>query len=124
MRFVIALFGLMLACVSANAHELTPTYPELRPSIYSDVLVTDMLLFNQRADVSYYQIEVYDEDWNPVPFASASNILELGYLERTSFFVYIREIDADKVEYICTRSKILKGEESSVIASNICSRVK
>ena len=124
MRFVIATLTFVLACVSANAHELTPTYPELRPSIHDGVVVTDMLLFNRRDDVNYYQIEVFDEDWNAIPFASESRVIELGYLERKSFFIYFRDEDKDNVEYICTRSKILKGDDTSVIASNICSRVK
>ena len=124
MRFVIYTLMLVIACGSSNAHELTPTYPELTPYIYAGILRTTMTAFNRREDVSYYQIEVYDSDWKPVPFASEHKVMKLEYLERKSFDVYFRKIDESKVVYICTRSKILKGEENSLIASNICSKVK
>jgi hypothetical protein len=81
-------------------------------------------MFNRREDVKYYQIEVYDEEWNPITFATTERILTLKYLERKGFEIYIKANDVDRVTYICTRSKILKGGESSVIASNICSKIK
>lgn len=124
MRFVIAALIMVLTCGSVTAHELTPTYPQLETSLYNGVLQTEMLLFNRREDVSYYQIEVYDKDWNPVPFATEEKILKVNYLDRVNFLVYIKQSDAGRVTYICTRSKILKGEDTSVIASNICSKIK
>ena len=124
MRFVIYTFMLMLACGTVSAHELTPTYPKLTPSIYAGVLKTTMTMFNRREDISYYQIEVYDENWNSIPFASENNVLKMEYLERKTLDIYIRSADSVRVKYICTRSKILKGEENSLIASNICSKVE
>ena len=58
----------MLVSSIAFAHEMTPTYPEWRYSIYSDLLVTKMEMFNKRNDVEYYEIAVFDENWNPIPF--------------------------------------------------------
>lgn len=123
-RLIIATLMFGLACVSANAHELTPTYPTFGISGYDGVVKTTMTLFNRRDDVSYYSIEVYDAEWNPISFAADAQILKVDYLERKIFDIYIRKADIERVEYICTRSKLIKGEESSVIASNICSRIK
>lgn len=115
---------MVLTCGPLQAHELTPTYPKLVPSIYDNIFRTTMSIFNRREDILFYQIEVYDEDWNGLPFASEANIIEVKYLQRKDFEIFIRKSDADKVRYICTRSKILKGDESSVIASNICSKIQ
>lgn len=123
MRFAIALL-VALTCGPAMAHELTPTYPKLKPSIYDNVLETNLVIFNRREDVSYYEIEVWDEDWKPVPFATAEKIVEVKYLQRKRISVYFRERDAERAVYICTRSKLFKGGGTSVIASNICSKIK
>ena len=124
MRFVYALVMMVLTHGIAYAHELTPTYFELRPSIYNNVYLTDMTIFNRREDVRFYQIEVYDKDWNPVSFATSERIMEMRYLERRKFEIYIKKDDLDRVTYICTRSKLLKGGGPTVIASNICSKIK
>jgi hypothetical protein len=124
MRFAIAILFWALTCVPLSAHELTPTYFEMKPSIYAGVYKTTMTMFNRREDIKYYQIEVFDKDWNPVSFATNKRIIDLNYLQRTNFEIYFREKDVAKVTYICTRSKILKGEETTVIASNICSKIK
>lgn len=124
MRFVITTLVWVLTCGVSYAHELTPTYFEMKPSFYDDVYVTKMMMFNRREDVKYYQIEVYDEEWNSLTFAATERIIDLDYLERKSFEIYMKAKDAERVTYICTRSKILKGGESSVIASNICSKIK
>ena len=124
MRYIITTLIAVLACASVNAHELTPTYPEFRQSIYNNVLSTTMTIFNRREDISFYQIEVYDIDWNPIEFAARKVVLNVDYLERATFEVYVKGADVQNVTYICTRSKILKGESISVVASNICSKVK
>lgn len=124
MRFVIAALISVLTCVSANAHELTPTYPKLTPSVYDGVLKTTMTLFNRRNDVFYYQIEVYDKDWKNIDFATEYKVLSIKYLEKKTFDIYIKSPDAEYVTYICTRSRILKGDKTSLIASNVCSKVK
>lgn len=122
MRFVIATLLLALTSVQATAHELTPTYFKMKPSIYDDVYVTTMTMFNRRDDVQYYQIEVYDADWNPVRFAASERIIKMNYLQRMNIDIYFKVSDRNRVTYICTRSKILKGGEPTVIASNICSK--
>ena len=124
MRFVITTLLWALTSGLALAHELTPTYPELRQSIYDDVLVTNITLFNRREDINYYSIEVWDEEWNPIPFAAASKVIKINYLERKNIEVFFKSADQERVRYICTRSRIIKGEETSVIASNICSKIK
>lgn len=118
--------ALLLALIPSflNAHELTPTYPKLNPSYVDGVSVTRMLLFNRREDVSYYEIEVYDEEFNQVVFATSTKLLKVDYLDRVYFDVYIRNVDTDKATYICTKSKLFKGDFSSGVASRICSKLK
>jgi hypothetical protein len=119
------LLAAALAGSSAAAHELTPTYPELVPSYIDGVSVTKMNMWNRRNDVSYYEIGVYDVDFNPLPFAAPERIFYIGYLERKTLEIYIRDSDIERVEYICTSSKQLKEDvKSTGIKSMICSRVK
>jgi hypothetical protein len=110
---------------NATAHEMVPAYPELSQSYIDGIFKTDIMLFNRRNDVSYYEIQVFDNDWNGVAFASESKIVRLDYLERKNIEVYIRKKDKDKVTYICTQSKLIKSAEtSSKISSKICSKIK
>lgn len=107
------------------AHEMTPTYFELRPSYVDGVMTTTFRFFNRREDIRYYEISVYDKDWNKIPFAASDKIFTIEYLGRQTFDLYVREADADKVTYICTLSKAVKGDiESSIISSRICSKIK
>jgi hypothetical protein len=116
---------LFLLASPVKAHELTPTYPELKPSFVEGVYVAKMKMWNRREDAEYYEINVYDEEWNAVPFAAVDKIFQISYLQHLDFEVYIRESDKDKVEFICTTSKQLKEDvESTGIKSMICSRVK
>ena len=117
--------AMMLMSVAVSAHELTPTHPVIKPAYLSGVSVVQMSLWNRRNDANYYEINVYDVDWNPVNFATTERLMKIGYLERKIFDVYIRDVDKDKVEYICTVSKQLKEDvKSSGIKSRICSRMK
>ena len=110
---------------SAAAHELTPTYPEFKPSYVEGVAVTTMSIWNRRQDVSYYEIQVFDQDWNPIQFAAEAKLIQMSYLEKKNFQIYLRESDLNTVEYICTVSKLLtKDVESTGVTSRICSRVK
>ena len=120
------IFGIMLAlATSVNAHELTPTYPEIKPSYIDGISIVNVSLFNRREDVSYYVIEVFTEDFKPIPFASSERIVKVEYLERKPLEVYIRDTDVARATYICTYSKLLKDEvTSSFIASRICSKIK
>jgi hypothetical protein len=109
---------------TAYAHEWTPTYPKFEPSFIEDIVVTTMTLFNKRSDVEYYEITVHDADWNPVPFATTSKLINVPYLSKQSIEIYIREADCDRIEYICTTSKqLLLDAPSSGIDSKICSKV-
>lgn len=111
--------------LNAQAHEMTPAYPKFELSYIDGVSVTNMSLFNRRNDISYYEIGVFTEDWKKIPFASTSKVIKVKYTKRYPFEVYVRNGDLDRVQYICTISKILKGKKSiSQIASRICSKVK
>ena len=124
MRFVMIISILMISW-SSLAHEWTPTYPELRPSYVEGILTTKMNIFNGRKGIRYYQISVWDKDWNSVKFATESKIVQVNYLQRKSINVYIREQDVEKAVYICSRSKILSNDEkATVLSSRICSKVK
>ena len=124
MRFVMIMVMLIL-CGSVRAHQWMPTYPELRTSYVQGILTTRMELFNSRNDVKYYEILVYDKDFNPMKFATQEQIVEVGYLKRKNIDIYIREQDRDKVTYICSKSKLLKGTGSATrVSSRICSKIK
>lgn len=114
-----------LTTAQALSHEMTPTYPELRPSYIDGLYSTDIKLFNRRDDVVYYDISVYDKDWNTVPFASQDKLIKIQYLEKKDFEIYIRSSDYNRVEYICTTSKLLKDNiGSTAVTSRICSKIK
>jgi hypothetical protein len=117
----------MLALFSSAtmAHEMTPTYPKMRPSHMDNVYVTTMEMFNKRKDVEYYEIGVFDEEWNPVPFVTSYEIINIRYLGHVTFDIYIRKSDVSKVEYICSKSKLRKEDLTrTAVASKICSRVR
>jgi len=106
------------------AHEMTPAYPKFVTSYIDDVSVTKMKLFNRRDDVSYYEVQVFDNDWESVPFASTNRIFKLGYQKSTSFEVYIQTKDLKYAVYICTMSKNFKQDKKvTIVASRICSKI-
>jgi len=112
-------------CSSLHAHEMTPAYPKLESSYVEGVSVANLKIFNRRSDVSWYEIGVFTNNWKPVPFASTTNIIEVGYNKKKLFDVYIRSRDIAKAVYICTESKVFKGKEQvTLIASRICSKIK
>lgn len=124
MRYVIALL-LILTTTRLYGHELIPTYPELRTSYIEGVLTTTLVLFNKREDVKYYQISVFDKEWNPIEFATGTRVIEVEYEKKVSFDVYIRSKDRKKATYICTESKILKQQQTTtIVSSRICSKLK
>lgn len=123
--YITAFVFLMLSSVHAFGHEMTPTYPELRPSYTDGLYSVSMKLFNRRDDVTYYEISVFDDEWKKIPFASRDNLINIGYLEKVDFEIFIRERDRKKVEYICTTSKLLKDNlGTSAVNSRICSKIK
>lgn len=111
---------------TVSAHEMTPTYPEFGDTyLADDVVVTHMNLFNVREEIQFYEIKVYNKDWEPVPFATLERIINVKYKEHHKFPVFVKRKDLDKVVYICTLSKLVKGSiEGTGISSRICSKVK
>ena len=116
--------GIMLA-LPVHAHEMVPTYPRLESSHVDGLLKTTMKMFNKRADVEYYEVGVFDKDFNPVPFVTAYNIFKLDYLSHTTFDIYIRASDRDRAVYVCSKSKLRKEDVTrTAISSKICSKFK
>jgi hypothetical protein len=123
--FLYGILGAFLTCNVAIAHEMVPTYPEFKHSHVSGVLKTTVKMFNKRDDVEYYEIGVFDQDFNPVPFVSSYKIFKLKYLGHMTIDIYIKSSDKDKVTYICSRSKLRKEDKvRTAISSKICSKVK
>ena len=116
---------LMVIPTFVLAHEMTPTYPELRQSHVNGVLVTSMTIFNRRSDVEFYEIQVFSEDWKPMPFAAIERIMKVEYLQTKTFDLYLRDSDIDNIMYVCTLSKLKKDSiEATAVASKICSKIK
>lgn len=124
MRGVVLAAALFLAATSVVAHELTPTYPKLKPAFVDGLLVTRMSMFNAREDVEYYEIGVFDLLWKPIPFATTTKILKVPYGSKADFDLYIRKEDAKKAAYACTLSKLRSDKPSfAIISSKVCSRL-
>jgi hypothetical protein len=123
-QFIIAIM-LAFTVGAVHAHEMTPTYPKLGLSHLDGILKTTMKMFNKRDDVEYYEIGVFDENFEPVPFVTAYNIIKIRYLGHVTFDVYIREKDQDRAVYICSRSKLRKEDSArTAVSSKICSKIK
>lgn len=124
MKNLLLVLALLLASTPVVAHELTPTYPKLRPAYLDGLMVATVTMFNAREDVEYYEVGVFDLDWRPIPFATASKIMKVPYTERETFDVYVREKDKDRAIYLCTTSKLRADKPSNaVISSKVCSRL-
>ena len=105
------------------AHEMTPTYPELRPSFMDGLYTSKMQVFNKRDDVEYYEIDVMDENFFTIPFAAKHKILNVGYLSHVEFDIYVRQVDVHRAYYICTTSRLKKDVgKDTMVASKICSK--
>ena len=118
-------FIILLGWASAiSAHEMTPAYPDLKSSHVAGVVKAEMSLFNSREEIKYYQIELFDLNWNNMPFSTTYRIMKVGYKERKNFNVYIRKSDLDIATYICTTSKIKrKSGARTLVSSRICSKI-
>lgn len=118
----------VIACCisfSAIAHEMVPAYPKLEPFYMNGVYKTDLKLFNKRKDVAWYEVGVFDSNWNSLPFVSKYKIMHLPYLQHVSFTVYIRSADKSKATYICSTSKLRPDQEKgTLVSSKICSKFK
>lgn len=123
MKYIIFVF--VFLANHLNAHEMTPTYPVFSQSYVSGLSKTSIKIFNRRSDVNYYEIGVFDDKWEKVPFVTASNLLFVTYLESKTIDIYIRNEDKNRVGFICTKSKLVKGKvKSTGVSSRICSRIK
>lgn len=121
---VIALLMFFVSGLS-RAHEMVPTYPDWEMGIYPGVLTTTVTIFNKRNDIEYYEVGVFDENWEPIFFVADYKVIQLKYLSSASINIYIAKENKDRVEYICSRSKIRKGSETrTAVSSRICSRFK
>ena len=125
MKFVTYFMAFILYASHVHGHEMTPTYFEIKPSYIDNVYSTSMQIFNRRADVKYYELQAFDEYWNKIPFASNSKILRIEYLKEKKVELYYRKKEKNKVFYVCSVSKILKGAvKYTAITSKICSKIK
>ena len=118
----------MLMIVSGghvDAHQFLPTYPKFENSFVEGVYYTKMELFNKRKEIEYYELSVFDDSWNALPFASETKIIRINYLETKKINVYVRKEDLKKVVYICTESKLKKQDiQNTLVTSKICSKIK
>lgn len=123
MKYIIFVFVFLASHLTA--HEMTPTYPVFSQSYVSGLSKTSIKIFNRRSDVNYYEVSVFDDKWEKVPFVTASNLLFVTYLESKTIDIYIRNEDKNRVGFICTKSKLVKGKvKSTGVSSRICSRIK
>lgn len=119
------IIAFILLASTLSAHEMTPTYPKMRLSYLEGAYETTMMLFNRRPEVSFYSIDVFDENFEPIPFATPYRIIQVDHLQREQFSVYIRSADLDRATYICTSSKIARSNTSrTAVASRICSKIR
>lgn len=116
---------MLLVTTQAIAHEMVPTYPKFGPSYMQGLQKTTMTMFNKRNDVEYYEIAVFTEEWEPIPFVSEYKVFKIPYLSTVTFDIYVRDEDKKRVTYICSRSKLRKADVTRTgVNSRICSKVK
>ena len=124
MRCSIALC-LLLLNVAIHSHEQTPTYPTWKLSGINEVKKTQIRLWNSRPDIEYYEIGVFDGEWQPIPFVTAYKILPIKYLQEKKIDIYIRESNIEEARYVCSLSKLRSNDESqTLLVTRICSKFK
>ena len=117
--FIAALF----LAGKVSAHEMTPTYPPLVPSYVDGLVSAKMTMFNSRKDVDYFEIGVFDDEWNPVPFAATAKILRVPHGSSKTFEVFVRHKDKKRATFICSLSKLRTDSSArAIVSSKICSR--
>ena len=117
--FIAALF----LAGKVSAHEMTPTYPPLVPSYVDGLVSAKMTMFNSRKDVDYFEIGVFDDEWNPVPFAATAKILRVPHGSSKTFEVFVRHKDKNRATFICSLSKLRTDSSArAIVSSKICSR--
>ena len=126
LMYIVSVMSIMLLAAKVQAHEMVPTYPKLNSSYIEGLQVTTVTVFNKRPEVEYYEIGVFDEDWNALTFVSQYKIYKVPHLSTVSIDIYIRNEDKYKVSYICSKSKLRKADGTirTAVSSRICSRVK
>jgi hypothetical protein len=119
----VILWALLSSIVAA--HDMTPTYPKWKMSFIPTAKMTTMQIFNKREDVQWYQIGVFNKDWEPIPFVTRYKIVNVKHLQRVRFDVYISNKNVQESKYICSTSK-LRGNDNfkPIVESRICSRFK
>lgn len=120
------LLSALIFNVHVGAHQFTPTYPKLTPSYLEGVLYTQMNIFNRRKDVEYYEIGVFDDNWDSVSFAVlGGKLVNVKYLKSVDLEVFISKKDSSKARYICSISKLPKGLGTEpLVSSRVCSKIK
>jgi len=120
------LLATLLISTQAYAHMWTPTYPKIGRSHVEGVSCVEMYLVNRREDVSYYRIKLYDKDWNPITFRAPGNEpIQIEYKGKKKVEIFFSNKNAEKLEYVCTESLLLKSDVASQgIKSRICSKIK
>lgn len=126
LMYIVSVMSIMLLAAKVQAHEMVPTYPKLNSSYMGGLQVTTVTVFNKRPEVEYYEIGVFDDDWNALTFVSQYKIYKVPHLSTVSIDIYIRDEDKYKVSYICSKSKLRKADGTirTAVSSRICSRVK
>jgi len=110
---------------SVAAHDMTPTYPKWKMSFIPSAKMTTMKVFNKRSDVQWYQIGVFDKEWNPIPFVTRYKIIKINYLSSVKFDVYVNDANVKQATYICSTSKLRGNDDfKPIVESKICSRFK
>ena len=83
-----------------------------------------MQLLNRRKEINYYEVGLFDKDFNELDFTTLNKIIKIKYGEKKDFDVYLRKSDLYKAVYICTASKILISNKSrAVVSSIVCSKL-
>jgi len=116
---------LALLCSSVVAHDMTPTYPKWKMAFIPTAKMTSIQIFNKRNDIEWYEIKVFDKEWNALPFFTRHKILNVKYLSRVKFDLYMSNGYAEYAKYVCSTSK-LRGKNSfePTVESRICSKFK
>jgi len=116
---------LLLFNLAGHSHEQTPTYPEWQVSGIDGVKKTTIRLWNSRKDVEFYEVGLFDDEWETVPFVTAYKIIPIDYLQQVHFDIYIKDSDVGIARYVCSLSKLRDDtDKKTLLATKICSKFK